>query len=136
MSEKLSRVSFTIPENMLEELDEAMKDQDYSSRSEAVRDALRDFISDYQWRRKLKGAQRGTIVILYDHDVRGLTDKLLDIQHMYRDLITTSQHLHETEHECLETIIVSGPGEKIRELVDNLKSLKGVKQVELATVGR
>lgn len=136
MSEELSRVSFTIPKKMLSELDEAMKDQEYSSRSEAVRDALREFISDYQWRKKLKGDQRGAVIILYDHDVRGLTDKLLDIQHEYRDLITTSQHLHETEHECLETVIVSGQGEKIRELVDGLKSLKGVKQVELATVGR
>ncbi|KXB06429.1 hypothetical protein AKJ53_00400 [candidate division MSBL1 archaeon SCGC-AAA382F02] len=135
MSDELNRVSLTIPQDLLEDLDKVLKDQDYSSRSEAVRDALRDFISEYRWRKKLKGKQRGVIVLVYNHDVRGLTDELLDIQHESRGLITSVQHLHVGEDECLEAMIVKGSGEKIRELVNNLKTLRGIKQVKLATVG-
>lgn len=136
MSEELTRVSLTIPQDLLEELDEVLEEQEYSSRSEAVRDALRDFLTDYRWRRELKGKQRGVVVMVYDHEVRGLTDELLDIQHESKELINSVQHLHVGERECLEAIIVDGPGESIRKLVDNLSSLHGVKQVKLATVGR
>lgn len=136
MPEKLTRVSLTIPEDILNELDKILEEQDYASRSEAIRDALRDFLSEYHWREELQGQQEGTIVLVYNHEIRGLTDRLLDIQHETRDIIKSIQHLHVSEEECLETIIVNGSGEKIRELVDKLKSLKGVKQVKLATVGR
>lgn len=136
MSEELNRVSLTIPRELLEELDEVLEEENYSSRSEAVRDALRDFLTQYYWRKKLKGKQRGVVVMLYDHDVRGLTDKLLDIQHDLRDTIISVQHLHLSDEKCLEAIIVDGSGEEIRKLADNLRSLRGVEQVKLAAVGR
>lgn len=135
MSDELKRVSLTIPRNILDDLDEILKSQDYSSRSEAVRDALRDFLADYHWREELSGPQRGVVIQVYDHHVRNLTGKLLKIQHDLRELITSVQHLHLGEDECMEAIIVEGKGERIRELVDKLRSLKGVKQVEIATVG-
>lgn len=133
--EELDRVSLTVPQDLLEKLDIIVDDQDYSSRSEAVRDALRDYITEYRWRKELEGKQRGVIVTIYDHDVRGLTDELLEIQHDFINLINSVQHLHVSEDECLEAIIVNGTGERVRELVDSLKALRGVKQVKLATVG-
>ncbi|KXA95456.1 hypothetical protein AKJ65_01765 [candidate division MSBL1 archaeon SCGC-AAA259E19] len=135
MSDELKRVSLTIPRNILDDLDEILESQDYSSRSEAVRDALRDFLANYRWREELSGPQRGVVIQVYDHHVRNLTGKLLEIQHNLRELITSVQHLHLGKGECMEAIIVEGRGERIRELVDKLRSLKGVKQVEIATVG-
>lgn len=136
MSRKITRVSLTLPRHLLDELDQVLKAQEYSSRSEAVRDALRNFLVDYRWRQELKGEQLGAVVIVYDHDVRGLTDRLLDIQHENREIISSVQHLHVSQRDCLETLIVKGKGERIRNLVDSLGSLRGVKQVKLATVGR
>lgn len=136
MTQKVTRVSLTLPEDLLSELDRVLRAQDYSSRSEAVRDALRDFLASYKWRQELKGEQLGAVVVVYEHDARGLTDKLADIQHEEREVIGSVQHLHVDEKNCLETLIVRGPAKKIRELVDRIGSLKGVKQVRLATVGR
>ncbi|KXB08586.1 hypothetical protein AKJ55_00695, partial [candidate division MSBL1 archaeon SCGC-AAA382M17] len=93
------------------------------------------FLSDYQWRKKLEGEQRGVVVMLYNHDVRGLTDELIDIQHDYMNIIVSVQHLHVSESDCLEAIIVNGSGEFIRELVESLRALRGVRQVKLATIG-
>lgn len=135
MSEELSRISLTIPKDLLSELDDVLKEQNYSSRSEAVRDSLRDFLSDYRWRKKLKGEQRGVVVMLYDHDVRGLSDELIDIQHDYMEAIVSVQHLHVSESDCLEAIVVDGSGEVIRGLVESLRALRGVRQVKLAMIG-
>ncbi len=135
MARKIVRVSLTLPRELLDELNRVLEAQDYSSRSEAVRDALRDFLAGYQWRQELKGELLGAVVVVFEHDIRGLTDRLADIQHEERGVIVSVQHLHVDERNCLETLVVRGPAEKIRGLVDRLGSLKGVKQVKLATVG-
>ena len=135
MARKIARVSLTLSLELLDELNRVLKAQNYSSRSEAVRDALRDFLAGYQWRQELKGELLGAVVVVFEHDIRGLTDRLADIQHEERGVIVSVQHLHVDERNCLETLVVRGPAEKIRGLVDRLSSLKGVKQVRLATVG-
>ncbi|MCK4405252.1 MAG: ribbon-helix-helix protein, CopG family, partial [Hadesarchaea archaeon] len=50
MPEKIMRVSLTLPQDLLDKLDRSLKAQGYASRSEAVRDALRDFLASYKWR--------------------------------------------------------------------------------------
>jgi CopG family nickel-responsive transcriptional regulator len=135
MSENFDPVSLTMERNLLAELDEVIDEWEYASRSEAMRDALRDFLTEYRWRTNLSGPQRGSVVVVHDHHVGGVTDKMIDIQHESLDLITAVQHVHLSEHLCLETLVVDGSGAEVRELVNRLQSLRGVRQVKLALVG-
>lgn len=134
MAQKITRVSLTLPQDLLDELDRMLKAQKYTSRSEAVRDALRDFLASYRWRSGLKGEHLGAVLVMYDHDVRGLTDALINIQHASADLISSVQHLHVDIKNCLEILIVKGPAEKIHQLVNQIGALRGVKQAKLVVV--
>ena len=127
-------MSLTLPKELLDELDRTLKAQGYASRSEAVRDALRDFLASYRWRSGLKGEQLGAILVMYEHDVRGLADALVDIQHESASIITAAQHLHVDAKNCLETLVVRGQAEEIRKLVDRLSALRGVKQAKLVVI--
>jgi len=131
---KLERISLTLPPQLLQDLDKILESERYASRSEAIRDAILDFIAERAWRRSLKGKQLGVIVMVYDHEVRGITDRLVDIQHEVGDVVVTSLHWHLDEHNCLETLLVNGSAESIRSLVERLESLRGVKQVKLVVV--
>lgn len=135
MTDGLERVSLTIPPALLAELDAVTDEADYASRSEAFRDALREFLTAYRWREDLDGRQQGTVVILYDHDVSGVTDELLALQHDLHGTIIASQHVHLTADLCLETLVVDGPASDLRELVGRIQSLRGIRQVKLAVVG-
>ena len=134
MKENMTRVSFTLPKELLDELDAAIASQSYASRSEAARDAIRDFLANYRWRGQLKGELLGSILIMYEHGVRGLTDAIVDIQHESANFITAAQHLHVDEKNCLEIIIVRGEAEGIQKLVNRLGALRGVKQAKLVVV--
>jgi len=134
MPEKITRVSLTLHQDLLDELDRSLEAQGYASRSEAVRDALRDFLASYKWRQELKGERLGVVMLVYDHDVRGLVDALMDIQHTSSSIISAVQHLHVDAKNCLETLIVRGSSEEIRKLVDRLGALRGVKQAKLVVV--
>jgi CopG family nickel-responsive transcriptional regulator len=134
MTRGITRVSLTLPEDLLRELDRSLKAQGYASRSEAVRDALRDFLASYRWRSRLRGELLGTVLVMYEHGARGLIDRIIDIQHESASLISAVQHLHIDNKNCLEILIVKGPAGGIRKLVDRLGALRGVKHAKLVVV--
>ena len=79
--------------------------------------------------RKEKGRKAGVLVMVYDHDVKGLEDDLIEAQHHHRGVINSVLHVHLSDRECLEAVAVRGEAEDIRELAHELATRKGVKQV-------
>ena len=131
---KIVRVGVTFPPDLLKELDEMLGEMGYESRSKAVQDSVRALVSEHKWLRKQKGTKVGVLVMLYDHEVKGLDEALIDAQHEHADVIYSSMHIHLSERECLEAIAVKGEVEEIRRLVQGLKTKRGVKQVKLSIV--
>lgn len=135
MTEDLDRISLTLPPEMTDRLDDIATDWDYASRSEAVRDALRDFFTAYEWESDHGETHYGTLVVIHDHHVDGLADRLQQLQHDAEEIITAVQHVHLSHHRCMETITVEGPGAEISDLANRLRSVKGVRQVKVVVVG-
>jgi len=131
---KIVRVGVTFPPDLLKELDEAIEKMGYDSRSKAVQDAVRSFLTEYQLLQKQKGTKAGVLVMVYDHEVKGLEDALTETQHKYSHVICSSMHVHLTERECLEAIAVDGEADEIRKLAQELTTKKGVKQVRSTIV--
>ena len=134
MSDTVDPVSLTIGQDLLDDLDSVIEKWDYASRSEAVRNALRDFLTEYRWRSELAAHQRGSVVMVYNHHTPGLLEEILNIQHESPNLITAVQHVHLTNDLCLETLVVDGSGEEIIQLTNQLQSMRGVQQVKLTLV--
>ncbi|MFN4132771.1 MAG: nickel-responsive transcriptional regulator NikR [Candidatus Hadarchaeales archaeon] len=131
---EIERISLTIEKDLLKELDAFIRASHYSSRSEAIRDALREFLAERKMRAALSGEQLGVLVMIYDHDQTGLSEKLLDIQHEAGEILSTSIHWHLDRRNCLEAMVVRGEAEKIKNLVENLEALRGVRQVKLIPI--
>lgn len=134
MSDTVERISLTTDTDLVDELDAVVEEWDYASRSKAIRDALRMFLADRHWEDSESRRHSGSITIVYDHEEPGLNDELLEIQHDNAAVIVSTQHVHFDGHECLETIVVDGPGESIRDLVHRMESQSGVKQVRFIAV--
>ncbi|WP_136688705.1 nickel-responsive transcriptional regulator NikR [Halorhabdus amylolytica] len=136
MAEDLDRVSLTLPPDMTDQLDGIVEDWEYASRSEAVRDALRDFFTTYEWERGDETRHYGTIVIAHEHDHESdVAGRLQTIQHEYADVVTSVQHIHLSEDRCMETLVVGGTAGEIDELANRLRAIGGVKQVKVVVVG-
>ncbi len=77
MRDSLERFTISIPAGLLRSFDTVCASKGYASRSEAVRDAIRDYLAAHNW--GVEGDTRemvGTITLVYDHQVRGLSDDL------------------------------------------------------------
>ena len=124
---KITRIGVTFPPKLLKEFDEITNNMGYESRSKAIQDAVRLFVSERKLLKKEKTAQTGVLLMVYDHEVRGLERDLTEVQHNHSDLISSTMHIHIGERDCLEAIAVKGKASEIRHLSDELATKKGVK---------
>jgi len=133
---EIARFGVSIDKDLLDKFDRLIKKEEYTNRSEAFRDLIREKLVVAEWDKGSSVA--GTITLVYDHHRRDLLNNLTDIQHDYHDLIISSQHVHLDHNNCLEIIVVKGDRLKIKKLAYKLKASKGVKfgQLSMATTGK
>ncbi|NIQ40030.1 MAG: nickel-responsive transcriptional regulator NikR [Proteobacteria bacterium] len=131
MSE-LIRFGISMDSRLLRSFDKMIAQKGYSNRSEAIRDLIRDQLVDSVWEDEKK-AVVGTISLVYDHEIRELNDRLTDVQHQFHRRIISSLHVHLDQHNCLEVLVVKGPGRDIRSIAEMLIGTKGVKHGKLLT---
>jgi CopG family transcriptional regulator, nickel-responsive regulator len=125
--DKIVRVGVTFPPDLLKDFDDIIGKMGYDNRSKAVQDAVRLYVSERKWIQEENANQTGVILMVYDHEKRGLDSDLTDSQHHHQELISSSMHIHLGDHDCLEVIAVKGKGSEIRHLSDELATKKGVK---------
>ncbi|WP_448583593.1 nickel-responsive transcriptional regulator NikR [Thermocrinis sp.] len=129
MKQETVRFCVSLPQDLLEELDKRIIKKGYSSRSELVRDLIRELLVEEQWDEGQEVI--GVLSIIYDHHQRELTNKMLDIQHKFYVKILCSTHIHLDHNNCLEVIVLKGKPEEIETLSINIGGLKGVKFAKL-----
>jgi len=134
MGQDVDRMSVTLPPSLLADLDGVVDAGEYDSRSEATRDALRAFVTEFNRQTGLSGRLSGTVVVLYEHDHSGVTDELTELQHEFTETIIAVHHVHISDRLCLESIAVDGDGERIEALLSRIRPLKGVHHVKLTVV--
>lgn len=130
MKDKLVRFGVSLEGELSRRFDAFIKAGGYDSRSKAIADLIRkEFVTDVFDR---GGVVAGAVTIVYDHHKREVVNRLLDIQHDHGGIIISAQHVHLDHDNCLEIIAVKGPGAKVKQLADALKSVKGVKHATLS----
>jgi CopG family nickel-responsive transcriptional regulator len=129
MSE-LVRFGVSLSKELLEKFDKLIKDKNYTNRSEAFRDLIRQEFIKKEWQEGEDIA--GAITLIYDHHRKDLLNKITDIQHNFQKVIISTQHIHLDHDNCLEIIAVRGNPAEVQRLADTLKSIKGVKHGTLS----
>ena len=125
----LTRFGVSLEKDLLEKFDRLIENKNYTNRSEAFRDLIRQELITKEW---VEGEDiAGTITIIYDHHQRELATKLMDIQHDHGKNIISTQHIHLDHHNCMEIIAVRGSAKEAQKLADMLKAVRGVKHSTL-----
>lgn len=123
MSE-IARVSLSLETSLLEKLDRMARENDYENRSEFIRDLIRDQLTREQWENDEEVL--GTLTLVYNHHQRGLTEKLVELQHHCHESVLAATHVHLTHEICAEMIMLRGRPSGITELVNAMRKQRGV----------
>jgi CopG family nickel-responsive transcriptional regulator len=117
---------------MISELDSMIKKRGFASRSEIIRDAVRNYIVDMNTMEQLKGETLAVITLIYEMGKETVLKEINSIEHKYEDIIYTSTHTHFKER-CIEVIITKGDGVRIKELLELITKVRGVQYVKLTS---
>ncbi|RKZ22328.1 nickel-responsive transcriptional regulator NikR [bacterium] len=130
------RFGVSFDPELLKKFDKLIKEKGYPNRSEALRDLVRKALVEEEWK---KGKEVvGVLVIVFSHEKRGLSSRLLDQEHHhYREILSTL-HIHLDRENCLEATVLRGRPEKVKEIAEKIIATKGVKYGVLvpATYGK
>ncbi len=131
------RFGVSLDSDLLEKFDALCEERCYQTRSEAIRDLIRNTLVQKEWEDTDKEIA-GTLTLVYDHHKSDLAQRLTEMQHDAHDVILSALHVHLDHHNCLEVLVLRGPGETVRNLGQKLISTKGVKhgKLNLTTTGR
>ena len=121
----LVRTGLSLERDLLEKFDETIAKRGYQNRSEAVRDLIREHLvaEDVDQNKVIAGS----LTMVYDHHRPNLAERLIDIQHRAHTQVLAATHVHLDHHNCLEVIIMKGRSADLRQIADQILSLRGVK---------
>jgi len=123
---KTERIGISLDSRLLARFDKLITKKGYQNRSEAIRDLLRQELSEKRLSNP-KTRAVAAIFLVYDHHSGKLAQRLLDMQHNHLLKTISSMHVHITHQDCLEVIILRGRVSEISKMAEKIISLKGVK---------
>jgi CopG family nickel-responsive transcriptional regulator len=128
--QNVSRISVSLQEKVLTELDKMVEDCGFASRSLAISEMINRHVAEHKTRLD-DSVMVGTINLVYDYSVRGLQKKLTDLQHKYVDEVISSLNVNLVDAQTLSVILVQGPAKKLKMIADQMASCKGVSTGQL-----
>lgn len=133
--DSVTRLSISLEPHLLAELDSRIITQGYSSRSELVRDMIRQKLVEESWQDESQD-NIAVLVVVFDHHQRELNQRIIDIQHNANIDILCSTHIHIDAHNCLESIMLKGKPSAVQNFALEMAGLRGVKFSKLTRTSR
>lgn len=124
------RFSVSLETDLLAKFDKFCSDGKFATRSEAVRQLIREKLTVAAWEKDARDVA-ASLTLIYDHHRAKLTDRMIEIQHAHSDYVVSTMHVHLTHDLCMELIALRGPAEELQKLAAELSGLKGIHQAQL-----
>ena len=125
----VSRFGVSLEGELLEALDNYVKENNFPNRSQAIRQLIERNLVEKKWQCNHQVA--GAITLVFDHHKRDLGRQIAKIQHEYFREILAVQHFHLSHDTCMEIVAVKGQAHRLTELSDKMISLKGIRHGKL-----
>jgi CopG family nickel-responsive transcriptional regulator len=130
----MQRFTLTIEDEFAESLNSFIRQQQYKSRSEAMRDLMRAGLHQTLVGQATSGSAVGTLSYVYNYDVRRLARRLAELRHAQHALSVATTNMQLDHHSCLEVSLLRGDISEMRRFSDLILAERGVRHGALHLV--
>ncbi|MDI1264112.1 MAG: nickel-responsive transcriptional regulator NikR [bacterium] len=123
----MQRITITIEDDLLAEIDAAAEARGYQNRSEIIRDLARAGLQQGAEEAAPSGQCVAALVYVYDHAARDLSRRLVQNFHGHHDLSLATLHVHLDDDSCLEVRALMGASAEVRHLANHIIAERGVR---------
>ena len=125
----MQRITITLDDELMDELDAMIATHGYQNRSEAIRDFARAGMAQAAQDKGTDSAGEcvAALVYVYDHAARDLSRRLVDTYHHHHDLSLATLHVHLDDDNCMEVTALRGAVKEVHHFADHIIAERGVK---------
>ena len=121
----VARISISLPEELLNQLDGMVAERGFESRSQAIADMINQQLIEH--RKDLgQDIMAGTINLVYDHSIPGVQKQLANLQHEYLAEVISALNVNLKQNSTLSVMLVQGPASKLKLIADRMITCRGV----------
>jgi CopG family nickel-responsive transcriptional regulator len=128
----MQRVTITIDDDLVAEIDAFMTGRGYANRSEAIRDLARSGLSQSSLEVARGHDCVATLSYVYDHAERELPKRLTRDFHAHHDLAQATLHVHLDDDSCLEVTVLKGRSSEVKAFAHHVIAERGVRHGHIA----
>ena len=123
----MQRVTITLDDDLIDDLDRIIAARGYQNRSEAIRDLARSGLE--QAAVEVAGSRHcvAALVYVYDHHARELPKRLTQEFHAHHDLSQATLHVHLDQESCMEVTVLKGRGAEVQSFANQVIAERGVR---------
>jgi CopG family nickel-responsive transcriptional regulator len=127
-------VSVSMPDSLLDRLDEFADEHGYTGRSEVVREASRNLLGEFE-DKQLEGRDlMGVVTVVFDHETSSAEERMMGIRHDHEELVVSNVHNHVGDHYCMELFTLEGTLEDISTFVGKVRATSDILSVDYSVV--
>lgn len=130
----MQRVTVTLDDDLMVEIDRLIETRGYQNRSEAIRDLARAGLKQAAQETGSRQTCVGVLSYVYDHAARDLARRLTSTFHDHHDLTISSLHVHLDHDNCLEVGILKGPMADVQHFAEHVIAERAVRHGSLHLV--
>jgi len=130
----MQRITITIDDELMDDLDRIIAARGYQNRSEAIRDMARAGIQQAAQHAVDSGDCVAAVVYVYDHAARELAARLVRTFHDRHDLSQATLHLHLDHDSCMEVTVLRGPAREVQHCADRVIAERGVRHGRVVVI--
>jgi CopG family nickel-responsive transcriptional regulator len=127
-------VSVSMPEDLLNRIDEFAEEHGYTGRSEVVREASRSLLGEFEDRRLADRELVGVVTVLFDYETTNVEEKMMRLRHEHEDVVASNFHGHVGEHYCMELFVLEGSLDDISAFVGRVRATRDILTVDYSVI--
>jgi CopG family nickel-responsive transcriptional regulator len=130
----MQRITITIDEALVEEMDRLIKTRGYQNRSEAVRDLMRAGFVATKSVASPSGDCVAALAYVFDRGKRDLPKKLANTFQDHHDLAVSTMRVTLDHESCMEVAVLRGSTARVEGFAETLMAERGVRHGRLCVV--
>ncbi|WP_254535022.1 CopG family ribbon-helix-helix protein [Halomarina litorea] len=127
-------VSVSMPESLLQRLDDFAEEHGYTGRSEVVREAARNLLGEFEDKRLEDRQLMGVVTVLFNYETTTVEERMMHLRHEHESLVSSNVHSHVGNHYCMELFILEGTLAEISTFVGKIRATKDTLTVDYSVI--
>lgn len=130
----MQRVTITLDNELMAELDGWIAARGYQNRSEAIRDLTRAGLQEMSLQQNAAQDCVAAVIYVYDHATRELSKRLVHAFHDHQTLSIATMHVHLDHGSCMEVTVLKGKTGEVRHFAEHVIAERGVRHGRVVVV--